>query len=334
MLTPYDDSVATWCEDRQQEILQAAQTPRDQLPLLDRVLLEHAYTFCDISDWPNDRCLVLPLTSSSSLQMKEHYYLGSLAACRHLSPDTAAEVTSDRTITCVVSVCAKEMRNIHGQPVIGWNAFFQQLHIHWICFDLDDPCTISGCDMFAENAGNEWLPVGIEMCVALMKHLEQSPKQEHSILFHCFGGINRSSAGLCAWMIFRREVSGKEAIRSLLMARPSLHPWKYRPHVLRALHVWEMDQERIRPQILARVSMDASKYLLGSVAYLERWSWRTWELLQSYIEQCKNLEVQVVSLQEEVRSLKRQVEDGMIEDEGSTCRPKKKVQFQDKGAVP
>ena len=130
------------------------------------------------------------------------------------------------------------MRNICGQPIIGWKAFFQQLHIHWICFDLDDPRTISGCDddMFIENTGNEWLFAWIEMCVALMKPLEQSPKQEHSILFHCFGGINRSSAGLCAWMIFRREVSGKEAIESLLLARPSLKPWQHRPHVLWALH--------------------------------------------------------------------------------------------------
>ena len=82
LMTPYDDRVELWCFDRQQEILQAAKRPRGQLPLLDRIVSERDYDFGDISDWPDDRCLVLPC-SSSSLQMKEHYYLGSLAACKH-----------------------------------------------------------------------------------------------------------------------------------------------------------------------------------------------------------------------------------------------------------
>lgn len=70
--------------------------------------------------------------------------------------------------------------------------------------------------------------------------------------------------------------------------------------------------------------MDAATGLLASVAYLDRWSWRTWALLQSYVERCKNLEVQVASLQEEVRSLKRQVElpdwREVVENESSTRR--------------
>ena len=43
--------------------------------------------------------------------MKEHCFLGSLAACRDLSEDYAAG-----KIHCVVSFCAREMRNIRGQP--------------------------------------------------------------------------------------------------------------------------------------------------------------------------------------------------------------------------
>ena len=74
--------------------------------------------------------------------------------------------------------------------------------------------------------------------------------------------------------------------------------------------------------------MDAPTGLVSSVDYLERWSWRTWDLLHPYTEQWKNLEAQVVSLQKEVKevgSLKRRLEDGrdLIEDEGSTCRSKK-----------
>ena len=116
--------------------------------------------------------------------------------------------------------------------LIGWNKFFQQLNIHWIRLDLDDQATIPGYSNLLVNAGEDWLSAWIDMCVYLMKHLEESPEQEHSILFHCYGGINSSSAGLCAWMIFRRHTSAKEAIQTVLMARPSLKPWQDRPHVL------------------------------------------------------------------------------------------------------
>ena len=251
MLKPYDDSVATWCHDRRQEILQSTKMPRDQLPLLDRIILEHEYQFGNISAWPNDCCLIQPL-NSSDLEMKGHCFLGSLAACRDLSSDYAAG-----KIHCVVSFCGKEMRKIRGQPDVGWKAFFEQLHIHWICLDLDDPRTkLPGSDPFCEDMVKEYLSAWIEMCIALVKHLEQSPAGDgHGALFHCFAGINRSSAGLCAWMIFRCEVSGKEALESLLTARPSLNPWHHRPHVLWALRVWELDQERIfRPQIRTRAA--------------------------------------------------------------------------------
>ena len=89
----------------------------------------------------------------------------------------------------------------------------------------------------------------------LLQHLTQTPtRDERGILFHCFGGINRSSAALCAWLIFRHGLTTQEAVRSLLTARPTLCPWTHQPHVLWALHTWEKNQDQvIRPRILAEV---------------------------------------------------------------------------------
>ena len=40
-----------------------------------------------------------------------------------------------------------------------------------------------------------------------------------NILFHCFGGINRSAAILCAWLIAAHDYSAQEAIQILLRRR-------------------------------------------------------------------------------------------------------------------
>ena len=53
-----------------------------------------------------------------------------------------------------------------------------------------------------------------------------------NILFHCYGGIQRSSATLCAWLIYHHRLDCDAAIARLLRARPGLRPWRDRPHAL------------------------------------------------------------------------------------------------------
>ena len=66
-----------------------------------------------------------------------------------------------------------------------------------------------------------------DMCCRLAKLIGARPEgQTPGLLFHCFGGINRSSAALAAWMIFRHGVSAEAAIDALLSVRPGLHPWR------------------------------------------------------------------------------------------------------------
>jgi len=61
-----------------------------------------------------------------------------------------------------------------------------------------------------------------------------------NILFHCFGGINRSAAVLCAWLIAANGYSAEDAIKMLLTK--TLRPWRHRDYVLEAL--WMVEQQR------------------------------------------------------------------------------------------
>ena len=63
-----------------------------------------------------------------------------------------------------------------------------------------------------------------------------------NILFHCFGGINRSAAVLCAWLIAAYGYSAEDAIKILITKRPSLRPWHHRDYVLEAL--WMVERQR------------------------------------------------------------------------------------------
>ena len=59
------------------------------------------------------------------------------------------------------------------------------------------------------------------------------------VLFHCFGGINRSAGVLCAWLVVGYNYSAEDAVQLLLEKRPSLRPWHNRPYVLEAL--WKLE---------------------------------------------------------------------------------------------
>ena len=47
-------------------------------------------------------------------------------------------------------------------------------------------------------------------------------EKEFQVLFHCFGGINRSAGALCAWLIVAYSFSVDDALRLLLEKRPAL----------------------------------------------------------------------------------------------------------------
>jgi hypothetical protein len=88
--------------------------------------------------------------------------------------------------------------------------------------------------------GNCYFAAWQNMCIKISRSLlGRGDNLSTGLLFHCFGGINRSSAALAAWLIFKHAMNADDAIDVLLKAHPTLNPWVKRPHILWALKTWE-----------------------------------------------------------------------------------------------
>jgi len=55
--------------------------------------------------------------------------------------------------------------------------------------------------------------------------------------------------------------------------------------------------------LTSSLNMDTQLHLLATVAYLDRWTWRTWTLCQSLIQRINSLEEQLKKLQDDVQKL-------------------------------
>ena len=239
ILEPYNRHVADWCAAMMQKLRSSASRPDHELPELDRVVNNFEYHFGDISAWPDDIVHV----HSASPEATEKVYLGSLAALRSLN--------KEKGVSIAISLCAADMQSIKGRPDNGWKQFLQDMSIRHLSFDLGDPKTkLPGEHACCEEMAEVYFLTWQKMCSHLTQMMLDTPDGDScGLLFHCFGGINRSSAALVAWLIFRHDLSAEAAIDILLSVRPSLRPWEKRPHVLWALKTWETQQASIHAMI-------------------------------------------------------------------------------------
>ena len=228
-MDPYDTEMQQWCTDAAAKLRRSAAMPESEWPEVDRLVNGFEYHFGDISEWPNDMVRVHPVDRTETATC----FLGSLAALRCLR-DT-------KEVHVVISLCTSEMQRIRGQPEEGWAAFLLGMSVEHVTIDLDDPRTKwPGEDSFCEEMGNCYFAAWQSMCVQISRSLsERGDNLSTGLLFHCFGGINRSSAALAAWLIFKHAMNADDAIDVLLKARPTLNPWVKRPHILWALKTWE-----------------------------------------------------------------------------------------------
>ena len=227
-----------WTAARQQDI-EEAYNDSASWTTLDEITRSHNYSFSSIAEWPVDGCLICAPTEKSAL------VLGSLQAACNLS---ALKDDLGFSVTVVVSMCDAEMK-VHGAPA-NWTAYFNEHNVCHIGCQLDD-LTVKQ----PKRSANEYRALQDE-CLWTWKNIcfqlwQQSlvavvADKPMNILFHCFGGINRSAAILCAWLIAAHDYSAQEAIQILLRRRPSLRPWKHRDYVLDAL--WLVEKNRLQWQ--------------------------------------------------------------------------------------
>ena len=150
------------------------------------------------------------------------------------------------SITVVVTMCKNEM-NVHGAPPSWKNYFKQQRAVHINCQLEDYTVKQPQRDVDEHRAlRKDCLSAWKCICSQLWQQSIAAVIAEKpmNVLFHCFGGINRSAGILCAWLIVEYGYSAEEAIQLLLKKRPSLRPWRHRGYVIDAL--WMVEQDRLQ----------------------------------------------------------------------------------------
>ena len=202
-----------WRTQREQDI-RDAYADRSRWTALDYVTDQHNHSFKSIEAWPLDAAVIYRPTDRASL------LLGSLKAACSLQDIVE---TSSLKVTVVVNMCAQEMK-IAGAPT-DWAKYFQQQDVSHIQCHLEDT-TLKPARRWLEQ-----IPDLVASCLRQWKIVcsqlwEQSmlavarDKSMH-VLFHGFGGINRSAGILCAWLVVAYEHSALEAVQLLLPKKTS-----------------------------------------------------------------------------------------------------------------
>eukprot|EP00438_Fugacium_kawagutii_P013261 Skav225488 [mRNA] locus=scaffold868:67474:68202:- [translate_table: standard] len=199
---------------------------------VDRVTDKHNYSFRTIEEWPLDAAVIYQPTDGACVM------LGSLKGACSLEEISS---TLSVEVTVVVTMCAQEMK-IRGAPT-DWSEYFRRQNIFHVTCQLEDT-TLKPPQRWTERIPSlvdDCLEQWKMVCCQLWKHSITAVMESRcmNVLFHCFGGINRSAGVLCAWLIIGYNFTKDDAVRMLLEKRPSLRPWHNRPYVLEALYKLE-----------------------------------------------------------------------------------------------
>ena len=185
-------SAREWRAAREEDI-RRAYADKECWNDLDRITCQHPYNFNAIEQWPLDAAVICKPTDRASV------LLGSIkAACslEHVFKTLSVKVT------VVVTMCANGME-IRGAPK-DWARYFKQEKVFHIKCHLEDT-TLKPPHRWEERIPDlvascleQWKIV----CGQLWKQsmLAVTRGESMHVLFHCFGGINRSAGALCAWL--------------------------------------------------------------------------------------------------------------------------------------
>ena len=232
-------NLVSWIQ-RTQERVQKEYDDAEWHPL-DRIVWWHKYDMRDLSEWPFDAVQVYADANT-------FYALGSLkAAC-------SLDIFLDRfgqAVDVVVSCCAKELRAMPGGPS-DWQVYFQSKGVKSLQFAMRDVPARSADDAEsfyreARHTADAWFAVAAQLMVC--REQATAAGKPFRVLFHCFGGINRSTGTLAAWLIIGHGLTAEAAVSAILAARPSLRPWWQREYVLWLLASLEMQLENVRVRV-------------------------------------------------------------------------------------
>lgn len=183
----------------------------------------------DLTHWPLDGYRAF-------LSDCEIITVGSL---KHAQKVEDVALLGGRPVAIVVSVMNLVEMNLKGAPV-DWDGHFRQKGILWHVAPLDDLCATASDVMFFRERCEACVRTWLSICEVLLKsrwNANQTSSSFH-VLFHCMGGVNRSPAAACAWLLLLHDVGVKDVISWVFEERKHVRPWRKRDYVLWALIVW------------------------------------------------------------------------------------------------
>ena len=136
-------------------------------------------------------------------------------------------------MTTVVSMLHLSEMRVRGVPD-DWEEYFAQRGVQQYVYSLDDvaPKTATLKARQTKVCLQTWLRMCFQLWSLRRSWLERRPLV---VLFHCFGGRNRSTAAACAWLIIGHGFTAETAMCHVLGPKRSLRPWKNRLYVPLAL---------------------------------------------------------------------------------------------------
>lgn len=168
------------------------------------------YAWNDISAWPLD--VWSPLWTDA-----ERIYVGSLKCACNL--DQIRDIYGSRVTTVVSMLQWSEMR-VRGAPY-DWDEYFAQSGARQYVYSLDDvaPKTATLKAQQTKVCLQTWLKACFQLWSLRHSAWEGQPLV---VLFHCFGGRNRSTAAACAWLIIGHGFTAETAIYAMCLAPSDL----------------------------------------------------------------------------------------------------------------
>ena len=103
---------------------------------------------------------------------------------------------------------------------------------------------------------NIWLNMvgGLRLCVEDIFEMKDPEAKTCHILIHCYGGVNRSTAAVCAVLMNFCGLSLRRALMCVLKERASLQPFQKRDYMLVGLldleRMWNVDDEEDKHSFL------------------------------------------------------------------------------------
>ena len=178
----------------------------------------------DVSTWPLDASIIFQDTHIVLV-------LGSIASSSNIA---GVNEKIGQKVDVVLSMNDDDPR-LRGEPVYE-DHYAEHNVIKNLRYGGLAPMHLFGWQAELKKAEclARWRRMAVDLQMVAIDHFSP-PSGPIVILVHCSDGMNRSAGALCALLIIFRKMTAKQAIETLVAARPGLSYWQNQRYFLEAL---------------------------------------------------------------------------------------------------